>query len=249
MKIKKKILTLLIFTLLCTTAFGNETKNSSENIKTKSEIAQYFGVYDPWEPLNRRIYYFNYTFDKYIFLSAVDVYNLIAPPFIQNRIKNFFKNNDNISVTGNSLLQMKPKKAMRSWGRFSINATLGLFGLFDVASKLGMPKPYEDFGLTLAHYGVGEGPYLILPILGPSNLRDAIGSGLNTIGVAELDPYQAIESIDINSFGMLILEGVDTRKNTKFRYYSSGSPFEYEYLRFFYKKYRNIQIESSDRSN
>lgn len=246
MKINKKMLTLLLFILCFTTSLSKE--NGSETIKNESEISQYFGVYDPWEPLNRRVYYFNYNFDKYIFLPAVNVYDFITPTFVQNRVTNFFKNNDNISVTGNSLLQMKPKKAMRAWGRFSINATLGLFGLFDVASKLGMPKPYEDFGLTLAHYGIGEGPYLILPILGPSNLRDAIGSGLNTIGISELDPYQAIESVDINSFGMVILDGIDTRKNTKFRYYSSGSPFEYEYLRFFYKKYRNIQLKSSNES-
>lgn len=246
MKINKKMLTLLLFILCFTTSLSKE--NGSETIKNESEISQYFGVYDPWEPLNRRVYYFNYNFDKYIFLPAVNVYDFITPTFVQNRVTNFFKNNGNISVTGNSLLQMKPKKAMRAWGRFSINATLGLFGLFDVASKLGMPKPYEDFGLTLAHYGIGEGPYLILPILGPSNLRDAIGSGLNTIGISELDPYQAIESVDINSFGMVILDGIDTRKNTKFRYYSSGSPFEYEYLRFFYKKYRNIQLKSSNES-
>mgnify|MGYP000577044332 CR=1 FL=1 len=112
MKIRKKILTLLIFTLLCVTAFGNENKNSSEN-------SQYFGVYDPWEPLNRRIYYFNYTFDKYVFLPVVDAYNLITPTFVQKGVKNFFANSINLTTTGNSILQAKPKKSMKAWGRFS----------------------------------------------------------------------------------------------------------------------------------
>ncbi len=93
--------------------------------------------------------------------------------------------------------------------------------------------------MTLAHYGVGEGPYLILPFLGPSNLRDAVGTGVNTLALGALDPYEAADLFDIDSPEVFALSSVDKRKNTKFRYYASGSPFEYEYLRFFYKKYRN----------
>lgn len=247
MKNKNRILILLLFISLFTISFGEvkQEEKNSESVAEK-EISEHFGVYDPWEPLNRRVYYFNYTFDKYIFLPVVDAYNLITPTFVQNRVTNFFKNSGNISTTGNAILQMKPKKAMRAWGRFSINATLGLFGLFDVASKLGMPKPYEDFGLTLAHYGVRAGPYLVLPILGPSNLRDAIGSGINSYALGVIDPYESADIVDIDSPAMMALQGIDKRKNTKFRYYASGSPFEYEYLRFFYKKYRNLQINNRD---
>lgn len=241
MKINRKLIVLLTALSLFTSGMASETK---ENVKEKSSIAEVFGVYDPWEPLNRRIYYFNYTFDKYVFLPVVDAYNLITPTFVQDGVKNFFQNSKNISITTNSILQLKPKKAMRSWGRFSINAILGIGGLFDVASKLGMPKPYEDFGLTLARYGVGDGPYLVLPFLGPSNLRDAFGSGVDTYTVGMLDLYEAADILDIDALEVIALQGIDKRKNTSFRYYASGSPFEYEYLRFFYKKYRRVQIEA-----
>lgn len=243
MKISRKLIVLFAALTFFTAV---SAKEQQENIKEQnvSEISEYFGVYDPWEPLNRRIYYFNYTFDKYIFLPVVDAYNLITPTFVQKGVKNFFRNAGNLSTTGNAALQMKPKKAMRSWGRFSINAILGIGGLFDVASKLGMPKPYEDFGLTLAHYGVGEGPYLVLPFLGPSNLRDAVASGINTYAVGVLDPYEAADILDIDDLEVVAVQSIDKRKNTKFRYYASGSPFEYEYLRFFYKKYRKLQTET-----
>lgn len=242
MKFNRKLIILLTALSLFTVALAGEQQESVK--QENSEIAEYFGVYDPWEPLNRRIYYFNYTFDKYVFLPVIDAYNLITPTFVQKGVKNFFRNTGNISTTGNAVLQMKPKKAMRSWGRFSINAILGIGGIFDVASKLGMPKPYEDFGLTLAHYGVGEGPYLILPFLGPSNLRDAVGSGVNAYAVGVLDPYEAADLFDVDSLEVIAVQAVDKRRNTSFRYYSSGSPFEYEYLRFFYKKYRRLQSET-----
>ena len=243
MKSKRKIIVFLMMIFIFHFSFSDVAKKSEiENNET--EIAEYFGVYDPWEPLNRRVYYFNYTFDKYIFLPVTDAYNFITPTFVQKRVKNFFRNVENISITGNSLLQFKIKKAMRSIGRFSINATLGVGGLFDTASALGMPKPYEDFGLTLARYGVGEGPYLILPFLGPSNLRDAMGTGVNTIALGMLDPYEAVDLLDIDSPEVSAISAVNKRRNTKFRYYGSGSPFEYEYLRFFYKKYRKLQSET-----
>ncbi len=243
MRTNRKLILLLMMILVFTFSIA-DTNEKPETKTDNSEVAEYFGVYDPWEPLNRRIYYFNYTFDKYVFLPVVDAYNLVTPTFVQKGVKNFFRNTQNITITGNSLLQFKIKKAMRAIGRFSINATLGAGGVFDTASSLGMPKPYEDFGLTLAHYGVGEGPYLILPFLGPSNLRDAVGTGVNTVALGALDPYEAADLFDIDSPEVFALNSVDKRKNTKFRYYASGSPFEYEYLRFFYKKYRKLQSET-----
>ena len=128
MRTNKKFIMLLMMLLVFTfSAAATDEKSEIKNHDT--EIAEYFGVYDPWEPLNRRIYYFNYTFDKYVFLPVVDAYNLITPTFVQKGVKNFFRNTQNITVTGNSLLQFKIKKAMRAIGRFSINATLGAGGV------------------------------------------------------------------------------------------------------------------------
>ena len=123
MRTKRKFVLLLMMISIFTFSFADVTEKL-EVKNDNNEIAEYFGVYDPWEPLNRRIYYFNYTFDKYVFLPVVDAYNLITPTFVQKGVKNFFRNTQNITITGNSLLQFKIKKAMRAIGRFSINATL-----------------------------------------------------------------------------------------------------------------------------
>ena len=200
---------------------------------------------DPLEFINRRIYYFNYGFDKYVFLPVVNAYKFIAPTVVQKCVHNFSRNTQMISTTTNSLFQFKIKKAMRAIGRFTMNTTVGVGGTIDVASSMGMPVPYEDFGLTLAHYGVKRGPFLILPVLGPSTLRDTVGRGVDSLNPIFLDPYQAIGFMEINSPPVTIATAIDTRSALDFRYYSTGSPFEYEYIRFLYVRYRDIQEKAS----
>ena len=134
---------------------------------------------------------------------------------------------------------------MRALGRFTINTILGLGGIFDVASKMGMPKPYEDFGLTLAYYGVGRGPYLVLPILGPTYLRDAFGMGVDSVVAGKSDIYKRMDLFNSSNVGLTVLRGIDMRKNIDFHYHQTNSPFEYEYVRFLYSKYRGIQEETS----
>lgn len=235
MKINKIILA--IFLAFSIIAFSSE----KEEIKNVKDSYEYFNVYDPLEPLNRRIYYFNSQFDKYIFLPSVRFYRAVTPDLLRKGVKNFFNNADNITTAGNSILQLKIKKAMRAIGRFSMNTAVGLGGTIDVASKLGMPKPYEDFGLTLAHYGIGKGPYLVLPILGPSSLRDALGSGIDTFSKGTL--YHTTDLDELNSIGVSTVYALDRRANVPFEYYQTGSPFEYEYIRFLYFKYRRLQAE------
>ena len=140
------------------------------------------------------------------------------------------------------MAQTKGRKAMRSLGRLSINTVLGLGGLFDVASALGMPKPYEDFGLTLAHYGVPRGPYLILPILGPSYLRDAFGMVVDS-------QIANGKEFSIPRTYTLPLSVIDRKSRVSFRFYGTNSPFEYEYVRFLYKKYRTVQEETHQNFN
>lgn len=229
------------------TAINNKKiENISNHLGEKSgTLDEYFGANeDPWEAFNRRMYYFNYNVDKYALLPIVRTYKFITPVFIQDRVTNFFRNIKGINTTANSLAQFKGRKAMRSIARFAINTIFGLGGIFDVATKMGMPKPYEDFGLTLAHYGVPRGPYLILPLLGPSYLRDAFGIGMESFTTKAADPYRHMELFKINSAPVTALSSIDKRKNVKFEYYGTNSPFEYEYIRFLWSRYRKLQEET-----
>ena len=106
---------------------------------------------DPLEAFNRRMYHFNYEIERIIITPIVNTYKFITPDFVENRVSNFFKNAKVLNTMANSAFQFKGRKSMRALGRFTINTVLGLGGLFDVASKMGMPKPHEDFGLTLAY--------------------------------------------------------------------------------------------------
>ncbi|MGL4402709.1 MAG: MlaA family lipoprotein [Fusobacteriaceae bacterium] len=240
MKIKKYI---TILSLALSVSLYSSQDAKSETAGNDKSAAEYFLVYDPWEGMNRRIYVFNYYFDRYFFLPVVETYRFITPDFAERRVTNFFGNLGQSSVMVNSLAQGKGRKFMRSLGRFSINSILGVFGFFDVATELDMPREHEDFGLTLARYGFPDGPYLILPILGPSNLRDGTGTIIGFLSAEHIIPYNYIGDIDTTNSIATGLQSVDTRKRNSFRYYETGSPFEYEYLRFFYREFRDLQIE------
>lgn len=239
---RNRLFLLLFLSIFSFSLFAEETGMSAQEEKEIQEMTEYFGDYDPWEGLNRRVYYFNYGFDKYFFVPVVEGYQKITPVFVQHRVSNFFDNTKNISSLGNALAQTKGRKAMRSLGRLSINTVLGLGGLFDVASALGMPKPYEDFGLTLAHYGVPRGPYLILPILGPSYLRDAFGMVVDS-QIANGKEFSLPRTYTMP------LSAIDRKSRVRFRFYGTNSPFEYEYVRFLYKKYRTVQEETHQNFN
>lgn len=238
MKIKKNIIALTL--LLSVSLYGSQ-ENKIEDTEIQKTAAEYFRVYDPWEGMNRRIYNFNYYFDKYFFIPVVETYRFVTPDFAERRVTDFFGNLSQSGVMVNSLAQGKGRKFMRSLGRFSMNSILGVFGIFDVATKLDMPREHEDFGLTLAHYGVPDGPYLILPILGPSNLRDGTGTLMGFLTAENIIPYNYIGQIDTTNPIAVGLQSIDSRKRNSFRYYETGSPFEYEYLRFFYREFRDLQ--------
>ena len=195
---------------------------------------------DPWEGFNRRVYYFNAMADEYVILPVVDGYKKITPDFIEAGVSNVFDNLSEISTFINSLLQVKILVAGETLTRFALNSTLGLAGLFDVASQVGLRVQNEDFGQTLGFWGVDAGPYLVLPFLGPSSLRDATGVAFDA-----LTYQQAIDQLGMNNNEELILtimDSVDARARLPFRYYASGSAFEYDQLKLLYKKYREIQV-------
>ena len=132
-------------------------------------------VNDPWQGFNRSMYKFNYNFDKYFFLPVVSGYEFITPTFAQTGVSNFFNNIREVPTFYNSLLQLKGGKAVTTAGRFVTNTTIGILGLFDPATSLGMARQNEDFGQTLGVWGVGTGPYVVLPVLGPNTVRSAGG--------------------------------------------------------------------------
>ncbi len=198
-------------------------------------------VYDPWGPMNRRIYNFNTQFDRYVFLPVVSAYEFILPTIAQDGVSNFFSNLGEITNFTNSVLQLKPRAAATALSRFVWNTTVGVAGLWDPATKMGIYEWDEDFGQTLGHWGVGTGPYLVLPLLGPSNLRDTTGLVVDSLKFSAIDPLN-FDSNDDLEIPFHLLRAIDARHRTAFRYYETGTPFEYEWVRLLYREYRDIQI-------
>lgn len=197
-------------------------------------------TYDPWERLNQFTYRFNAKFDEAIFLPAANVYRRVPSP-IRSGVHNFFGNLSEIESAVNYTLQGRLGSTAKSLGRFVINSTVGLGGLIDVAKKMHLPPAPTGFSNTLARYGMHPGPYLVIPLLGPSTLRDGVGY-LGDFGVGYVinvaDLYRGTKS-----WGLDIVNGVDKRANINFRYYASGSPFEYGIIRFLYVRKRLIEDE------
>jgi phospholipid-binding lipoprotein MlaA len=151
-----------------TTQFDAVTNNASANGAAENRD----NTHDPLEGFNRAMYTFNDKLDRYVLKPLAKGYRAIAPKPVSKSISNFFNNLHEPTVMLNNLLQGKPGQAASDLGRLLVNSTVGIAGLFDVATKVGLQKHNEDFGQTLAVWGVGDGPYLVLPFFGPSNLRD-----------------------------------------------------------------------------
>lgn len=127
---------------------------------------------DPWERFNRGVYTFNDTLDRAILKPVATGYRFVTPEFAEQGVTNFFSNIGDVGVAFNNTLQFKFLDAASDVGRIIVNSTIGLLGLIDVASRIGLRKNDEDFGQTLGYWGMGTGPYIMLPLFGPSNLRD-----------------------------------------------------------------------------
>lgn len=130
---------------------------------------------DPWEGMNRKIFVFNEQVDKYLFKPLARSYDWLTPRPVDDHITNVFDNLRDVGVFLNDALQGKFERAISDAGRVLLNTTLGVGGIFDVATHLGLDKHEEDFGQTFAVWRIGSGPYLVLPFLGASTVRDAIG--------------------------------------------------------------------------
>ena len=157
-------------------------------------------INDPYENLNRKTYQFNENLDEKIAKPIAKIYSEFPPP-IKSGVTNFFNNLEEVDTFINQLLQGKPKESLNDLTRFIINSTIGLAGFIDVASKIGLERHEEDFGQTLGVWGVGQGPYIMLPVLGPSSLRDTLSRPVSsflsvTFHMTETDVNIALKSID-----------------------------------------------------
>ena len=161
---------------------------------------------DPWEKLNRQIYRFNQGVDRVFFKPLAITSETYVPAPITLGVKNFFSNLGDVGVAVNNLLQGKFRDSLSDSGRILVNSTMGLAGLFDVATRMGLDKHYEDFGQTLGRWGAPSGPYLVIPLFGPSSLRDSAG----VVGDLALDPVVYAREAEV-IVGLFILRAVNTR--------------------------------------
>ena len=206
----------------------------------------FLDVSDPIAPVNKGIYAFNRIFDTYVFLPVLRGYRFIVPVFVRKRIQSFWANIGEIPNIYNSLLQTGFRKAGRSAGRLVINTTIGLVGMFDPARRMGLERASEDLGQTLGYWGLGPGPYLVLPILGPSNLRDATGLVGDVFAEREINflgVRKAESQFDRKGTAIFLIDAINRRDITDFRYGQTHSPFDYNIVRYLYTKQREIQIE------
>jgi phospholipid-binding lipoprotein MlaA len=200
-----------------------------------------FAVYDPAEGTNKYIYKFNAELDEYVLIPVVDAYTYVTPEFLRNRVSDFFLNAGEIGNFINATLQVSPEKAATTLGRFAVNTTVGLLGTFDVATGWGMPRHPEDFGQTFGYWGAGPGPYIVLPFFGPSNLRDTIGTVADfaTFSLIVPNHIEDTTTYRIVDYG---LKPIDERYSNHFRYFESGTPFEYELVRYVATHAREVEI-------
>jgi phospholipid-binding lipoprotein MlaA len=161
---------------------------------------------DPWEGVNRAIFRFNDTLDTYALKPLAQGYEFITPQFLEDGIHNMFKNVGDVTNLANDVLQAKPAAAGVDTARLIFNTTFGLAGFFDVGTKMGLQRNDEDFGQTLGYWGVGSGPFVMLPFFGPSTVRDAVAKYPDTYTA----PYRYIDDVPVRN-SLLGLNVVDTR--------------------------------------
>ena len=219
----KNILLILSLTLLsaCATVPGGMTEG------------------DPFESYNRAMFSFNDGLDTYFLRPVAEGYDTVMPSPVKTGVSNFFSNIGDIFVILNDLLQFKFVQAFEDTSRFIFNSTFGLYGLFDVATPMGLPKHHEDFGQTLAIWGISSGPYIVLPFYGSRTLRSTGGLIVETAYA----PINEIENQD-TYYGTVALETIDTRYNLldESRIIDQAALDKYSFVRDAYLQYRKNLI-------
>jgi phospholipid-binding lipoprotein MlaA len=170
-------------------------------------------VYDPLEPMNRAIFKANIAVDRAVVKPVAKGYRAILPEFVRDRVRSFVENLVEPRVFINDVLQVRLNAAGMTFARFLMNSTIGIGGLFDPAAKHGLPRQSGDFGQTLYTWGVGDGPYLVLPFFGPSNVRDGLGLGVDLITEGHTNPLNEAVRDDRKTVNVTlgIIYGIDLR--------------------------------------
>ncbi|WP_320009311.1 VacJ family lipoprotein [Maridesulfovibrio sp.] len=216
------------------------------NIK-EAEL-DFLNVYDPWDPMNRYIYSFNARFDRAIYIPAMDIYTTVLPLPVRHGVNNAINNLNEVKSFTNGILQFNGHKVGRAFSRFLINSSIGVLGIFDVASMWDLKKMETGFADTLGVWGVPPGPYVVLPLLGPSSVRDS-GGALGDFALLYYEMNYLYDLAGVTdgrteiAIGESIIRGLNLRANVPFRYYQTGSPFEYDMIRFLYSKKRELDME------
>lgn len=162
---------------------------------------------DPLETWNRKVSVFNEAADSLVLKPAAIGYRQVLPPLVRTGVANFFSNLSDVWSTANNLLQLRVQNAAESWMRVGVNTLFGVGGIFDVATDMGIERHREDFGQTLGRWGMETGPYIVLPLLGPSTLRDTVALPVDRWG----DPISGFEAG--TQTGLYVLRAVDVRSN------------------------------------
>jgi len=218
---------------------------ATPNASDPEAVAEYNEINDPLEPFNRAMFELNRGLDTLILRPAATLYRGFIPPPIQDIVSNFLNNLKTPVVLLNDVLQGESDRAITTLSRFAINTTVGVLGFGDPASDMGYPSHKEDFGQTLATWGVDGGPYLVLPILGPSNPRDTVGKVVDTLTDPvwqyaqntdkEYIPNERLvaESIDFRARN---IEAIDDLERTSLDYYAA--------VRSLYRQVRADEIKN-----
>ncbi len=198
---------------------------------------------DPWQPYNRAMFRFNTDFDNAFIKPTAQAYQKITPEPVNRSVTNFFNNVADLTSAVNNLLQFKLSRTGSDVSRVLVNTTVGALGLFDVATNMGIPSYREDFGQTLGYWGFADGPYFIMPIIGPSTLRDTFGFA----GDVLIDPFYSVNRDKIY-WGFIGLRVIDRRA----RLLTAGEIFEqaaidrYSFVRDAYLQRRANQVIDGD---
>lgn len=235
---------LLLIASLCVSALtGCATRPPASD---PDALAEYNETNDPLEPTNRVFYVINNGLDTILLRPAAQAYRFVFPQPVRTGVHNLLANLSTPVLLGNDILQAKPRRAGDTTMRFLINTTAGVVGVFDLAKDWGYPAHDADFGITLALWGLPEGPFLFLPVLGPSNPRDAVGFGVDTA----MDPFTwvgqgaAVTALDWSRYVVSavdqrerVLDAVDQIKKTALDPYAT--------FRSLYRQHRASQIEET----
>lgn len=226
--------TILAFLLVSPPVFAS-------NVPADAEPAP---IFDPLEGVNRIFFGLNEVVDILIVTPTVTVWNTVIPSPVRDGVSNVFNNLDDVYAGLNHALQGNGTQAAVDFQRVAVNTTIGLGGIFDVGTRMGLQKVYGDFGQTLGVWGASPGPYLVVPLLGPSNLRETVGRGLRLVS----DPRNSMDEGLSN--GLMVLELVDNRASAAAneQLIASSSFDKYAFTRSLYMQRRAALVEAGSKN-